>query len=243
MKALGPSKGHHFFPREISLSCYLSNYITDHTKYENINKSCLFYTKRKIHKNHQTKISQLLTLYRPISCTSTFCMEMCLWKVHVHIYRWTKFVIPYKMSGFLSFTSFGSRYNVIRGAQEAVKNGIWQEAGPLGWISRTFQMKLSEIFVWNMFEIGTILQASWASWDPKTSNFQSYFCQGAINRIHICYDIYCSLDLMQKAHKNAEMYQLCHFTKKNSAKKLARFCRLLGLKNAFCNVIYSKKCH
>ena len=72
-----------------------------------------------------------------------------------------------------------------------MKNGIRQEAGPLGWISRTFQMKLSEIFVWNMFGIGTLLQASWASWDPKTSNFQSYFCQWAINCIHIAYDIYC----------------------------------------------------
>ena len=44
-------------------------------------------------------------------------------------------------------------------------------------------------------------------------------------------------------HNNDEMYQMCHFTNKNSAKKLAEICRLLGLKNTFCNVMYSIKCH
>ena len=57
----------------------------------------------------------------------------------------------------------------------------------------TSQMKLSEIFVWNMFEIGTILQASW---DPKTSHVQSYFGQGAMNYSSIGYDIYWLLDLV-----------------------------------------------
>ena len=66
-------------------------------------------------------------------------------KVYVHIDEQNLYKIctPHKMSGFLSFTPFGSRYNVIKGAQEAVKNRIRQEARPLGWISRTFQMKLS----------------------------------------------------------------------------------------------------
>ena len=102
------------------------------------------------------------------------------------------------------------------------------------------QMKLSEIFVWNLLEIGTILQASW---DPKTSHVQSYFGQGVMNYSSSGYDIYWLLDLMWVVHKNDEMNQMCHFTIKNSAKKLAQICRLLGLKNTFCNAMYSKKCH
>ena len=158
MKALGPSKGHHFFPREISLSCYLhfhhtitlNTWVWKHYKITHFPRNTYF-----IHKieKYQTERSQ-------IRCSLASCTPLCI-RVHFICKHGNLCTVVPKMDTKCR-ASCDSHHLVdviilSREHRKLRKNRDKSGRRHTGFSGITYQLNSSDIFVWNWYNFAGFL--------------------------------------------------------------------------------------